>query len=69
MVILDRDVQLSNKTGFICLDKNTNTNPGTYVYAVGWGYTNYKIQQGYNKLIMTNIYLVFSNDLTLNTRW
>ncbi len=39
ILTLDRDVEVSDNVGFICLDQHTNINPGTQVYAVGWGFT------------------------------
>jgi len=40
IVILDRDVDWTDPAvSFICLDRVTQTSPGTVVYAVGWGFT------------------------------
>lgn len=39
LITLDRDVEETNETGYICVEKVTRTNPGTKVYAVGWGFT------------------------------
>jgi len=40
IITLDRDVDWTDPAvGFICLDRVTQTSPGTQVYAVGWGFT------------------------------
>lgn len=39
IITLDRDVPESIETGYLCVDEVTPTNPGTKVYAIGWGFT------------------------------
>ena len=46
---LDRDVEESDDVGFICVNSNTKTEPGTSVYAIGWGFTEGQMFKGINK--------------------
>ena len=39
IIQLERDITESEDNGYICIKKNTITNPGTNVYAIGWGFT------------------------------
>ncbi|RNA11624.1 transmembrane protease serine 11D [Brachionus plicatilis] len=39
IIKLDRDVIDSENLNYICVPTETNTNPGTDLYAVGWGFT------------------------------
>ena len=43
---MERDIIETDDNGYICVKKNTVTNPGTLVYAVGWGFTDKNFFKG-----------------------
>lgn len=53
IIKLERDIVETDYLSYICLDRHTNTQPNTDVYAVGWGFTDtnfYKASEVLNQV-------------------
>lgn len=57
LITLDRDVEVTDDVGFICLSNSTNTAPGTQVYAVGWGFTEGNFFKASDSLMQVKIHI------------